>query len=252
MPYRIDVRNAGGDALDRLIDIGALDVDASGDDGVVALMPDQVTPAEVAQALGVQDVSVSPATGRDDGSVWVLKLRAVRVRGRTLELLDAAAFGTGLHPTTRLCLEALEASVEMAVPDAVLDVGTGSGVLALAALMLGVPHAMGLDLDDEALRIAAENAHVNGLSDRLSLTKGGPESVTAAWPLVVANILPATLIEMAPTLVRRVAHHGELVLSGIPTGVDAEVDRAYRRLGMHLVGRTSRSGWVALILRASW
>ena len=79
-------------------------------------------------------------------------------------LIDAAAFGTGLHPTTALCLEALEEEVGIAAPDAVLDVGTGSGVLALGALMLGVPRALGIDIDDEALRIAAENARINACS----------------------------------------------------------------------------------------
>jgi ribosomal protein L11 methyltransferase len=69
---------------------------------------------------------------------------------------------------------------------------------------------------------------------------------------VVANILAAPLIEMAPALAQRVGHHGELVLSGIPSSVEQDVDRAYRRLGMQRVRVTSRAGWVALVLRASW
>ena len=133
-----------------------------------------------------------------------------------LRLIDAAAFGTGLHPTTALCLEALEEAVQIAPPDGVLDVGTGSGVLALGALMMGVPRAHGIDIEDEALRVAAENARINALDQRLQLTRGGPEVVTGTWPLVLANVLPGPLIEMAPALVRRVGHHGQLVLSGIP------------------------------------
>ena len=74
-----------------------------------------------------------------------------------------------------LCLEVLEEAVQIAPPNAVLDVGTGSGVLALGALMLGVPRAPGIDIDDEALRVAAENARINGLDERLQLTRGGPE-----------------------------------------------------------------------------
>ncbi len=234
--------------------------------GIAALMPDSVAPEHVAGALGVDvdDISVSPATGRDAGSVWVLSPRPVSIGGLrivpahtdaepgALRLVDAAAFGTGLHPTTALCLEVLEEEVRIAPPDSVLDVGTGSGVLALAALMLGVPRALGIDIDDEALRVASENARINALDERLQLARGGPEAVTGTWPLVLANVLPAPLIEMAPALVRRVGHHGQLVLSGIPSSIERDVDQAYRHLGMRRMRVTSRAGWVALVLRASW
>ena len=112
-----------------------------------------------------------------------------------LQLIDSAAFGTGLHPTTVLCLEVIEEQVRIAPPDAVLDVGTGSGVLALAALMLGVPRALAIDIDDEALRVAAENARNNAIGERLDLRRGGPEAVTGTWPMVLANVLLAPLIE---------------------------------------------------------
>jgi ribosomal protein L11 methyltransferase len=131
-------------------------------------------------------------------------------------------------------------------------VGTGSGVLALAALTLGAARAMGVDVDAEALRVASENARLNGLSDRLQLLLGGPEATEETYPLVLANILAAPLVEMAPTLVRRVAHHGDLVLSGIPVSLENEVRKVYRDLGMHLVDVRSRAGWIAIILRASW
>ena len=142
--------------------------------------------------------------------------------------------------------------MQIAPPDAVLDVGTGSGVLALAALWMGVPRALAIDNDDEALRVAAENARINALDDRLQLTRGGPEAVTGMWPLVLANVLAAPLIEMAPALVRRVGHQGQLVLSGIPSSVEQDVDQAYRRLGMRRVRVKSRGAWVALVLQASW
>ena len=76
--------------------------------------------------------------------------------------------------------------------------------------------------------------------------------VTGTWPLVLANVLAAPLIEMAPALVRRVGHHGRLVLSGIPASVERNVDESYRRLGMRRVGGKSRAGWVAIVLQASW
>jgi ribosomal protein L11 methyltransferase len=264
VPYRIDLSRPAGDALDRLVELGALDVEPAGDGGIAALIPDGIEPELVAGALGARTFSVSPAEGRDAGSVWVLSPRAVRIgririvparSGRApgdLELLDTAAFGTGLHPTTALCMEALEDAVRPGPPGAVLDVGTGSGVLALGALMLGVPRALGIDVDDAALRAAAENARINGLAERLQLSLGGPEALTGAWPLVVANVLAAPLIEMAPALVRRVGRQGRLVLSGIPVSLAQEVEHAYCRLGMRCLRVTSRAGWTALVLHASW
>jgi ribosomal protein L11 methyltransferase len=264
VPYRVDLCNTNHDTVDRLIDLGAIDAESLDNGGVAALMPDRVPPEQLASVLGINDISVSPAIGRDDGSVWVLRPQTIRIgslrivpagtdaQPDDLTLIDAAAFGTGLHPTTALCLELLEEAAQNAPPDSVLDVGTGSGVLALAALLMGVPRALGIDIDDEALRVAAENARINAMSDRLQLAHGGPESISGRWPLVFANVVAAPLIEMAPTLVRRVGHHGRLVLSGIPVSVEQNVDGAYRRLGMQHVRTTSRGGWVALVMRASW
>lgn len=279
----MDLRDGGDEAFDRLVELGAIDAERLPDGSLAVLIPDSVAPEQVSDALGVAEVPVSPAIGRDAGSVWVLSPRPFRV-GRlrimpaqspaepgALRLVDAAAFGTGLHPTTALCLEALEEVVQAAPrskqrgqtvkkpsihdltpTEGVLDVGTGSGVLALAALLMGVPRALGIDNDNEALRVAAENARINALDRRLQLARGGPEVVAGTWPLVLANVLAAPLIQMAPDLVRRVGHHGWLVLSGIPTSVEPDVDLAYRHLGMRRVRSASRAGWVALVMRASW
>ena len=269
MPYRADLRNVAADALDRLVELGAIDVEPAGRGAMAVLLPDSVGPAQVAAALGISvgDIAVSAAAGRDEGSVWVLAPRSMSIGSLrivpadaaadpgALRLIDSAAFGTGLHPTTALCLEVLQDEVRLASPAAVLDVGTGSGILALAALMLGVPRATGIDTDDEALRVAAENARINridAIDERLELTRGGPDAIAGSWPLVLANVLPGPLIEMAPSLVRRVAHHGRLVLSGIPASAGQEVDRAYQRLGMRHVRIQTRAGWVAIVLQASW
>jgi len=264
VPYRVDIAHADDAVLDRLVELGALDVERSPGGGIAALMPDGVVPEHVTRALGVDDLSISPAVGRDAGSVWVLSPRPTRI-GRlrivpahagaetgVLRLIDSAAFGTGLHPTTAMCLEAIEETLEPSAPGALLDVGTGSGVLALAALLMGVPQVLGLDIDAEALRAAAENARLNALDRRLRLVRGGPDAIAGTWPLVVANLLAAPLVELAPVLVRRVGHRGRLVLSGIPSSLEPDVARAYRRLGMHPVGAQSRAGWSALVLQASW
>ncbi len=266
MPYRIDLRCAAGvdSHFDRLVELGALDVEPSFDHRLAALMPDSVTPDRVASALGVTEIVASPAVGRDNGSVWVLTPRPFRIgslriipdhldrEGGDLRLIDSTAFGTGLHPTTAMCLEILDEIVRTAQPSSVLDVGTGSGVLALAALTLGVSRAVAIDVDAAALRVTADNARVNGLDARVQLGLGGPELVAGTWPLVVANILAAPLIEMAPALVRRVEHHGHLVLSGIANSVASDVAHVFVHRGMHRVDVKSRGGWTALVLRASW
>jgi len=264
MPYRVDVRSARSDTLDRLVELGAIDAEPLEGGGLAALIPDSVSPDQIAQALDIAELAISTVRGRDDGSVWMLSLQPLRI-GRlrivpahlppepgALRLLDTAAFGTGLHPTTALCLEAIERLTSTAPPSGILDVGTGSGVLALSALRLGTPSAVGIDLNLEALCAAADNARLNALDHRLRLIGGGPEAVTGSWPLVLANVVAGALIDMAPVLVQRVGHHGQLVLSGIPSSVQPDVDRAYRRLGMRFVSAGDRDGWVALTMQATW
>jgi ribosomal protein L11 methyltransferase len=263
MPYRIDISCRPGTALDQLVHLGALDIEPVCD-GLAAIIPDSVTPEAVAGALGVPTVKVSPAVSRDSGSVWLLNPQAIRigtvllVRAEVpappgaLRLTNSTAFGTGHHATTALCVEALEEALTIEVPGSVLDVGTGSGVLALTALIMGAPRAVGLDTDSDALKTAAQNARLNKLADRLQLVPGGPDVLHGVWPLVVANILAATLIEMAPVLVRRVASRGRLILSGIPKSLESEVRHAYERLGMRHIRSDTRAGWTVLIVQASW
>jgi len=263
VPYRIDISCPPHDALDQLVQLGALDIEPV-NDGLAAIIPDGVTPDAVAGALGVASVAVSPAVGRDHGSVWLLRPRAVRIGSilvappevaappDALRLTDSTVFGTGHHPTTALCVEALEEALTTAVPDSVLDVGTGSGVLALTALMMGVSRAVGLDIDADALKVAAEHARLNNLADRLQLVLGGPDVVDGAWPLVVANVLAAPLIEMAPVLVRRVGCRGRLILSGIPWSLESEVRQTYQRLGMPHIRSETRAGWTVLVAQPSW
>jgi len=264
MPYRIHLHDAGDEALDRLVDLGALDVERLPDGSIAALLPDGVTPEHAAETLGGGSFSTSPATSRDEGSVWILTPRAARV-GRVriapgsvaagpdaIRLIDSPVFGSGLHPTTALCIGMLDDMIGDDPPGSLLDVGTGSGVLALAALRLGVPRATAIDIDAEALRVAGENARLNGLASRLDLAHGGPDGLNGAWPLVVANVQAAPLIEMAPALARRVGHYGRLVLSGIPRSAAGNVAGAYRHLGMRHADTRSRSDWSALLMQATW
>ena len=298
MPYRIDLRGAPADALDRLVEMGALDVDAI-DGGIAAIMPDGVLAADVASAFGLGldlgldnafrpgrghereespenergdagDARVSPARGRDNESVWVLTPRPVQAgrlrivpaewpaapagppEAAALRMIDGSAFGTGLHPTTALCLDTLDDQLTAWRPDRVLDVGTGSGILALAALQWGVSHVVAFDIDGEAVRAAAENARLNGLSSRLHLVHGELTALSGSWPLVLANVLAAPLMDMAPALARRVGRGGRLVLSGIRASLASDVEQAYRHAGMRPVGAHARDGWSVLTFHSSW
>lgn len=263
VPYRIDVRHPPADVLERLVELGALDIEASGG-GVAAIMPDGVAPESITSALEISELSVSAATGRDEGSVWIVSPREVRAGGVTLvpadwpaadgvlRMTDGQAFGSGLHPTTALCLELLRDAINECHPARVLDVGTGSGVLALAALARGVPGATGIDTDPGAIRVARANAALNDFQVRLQLIVGEAASVHGRWPVVLANVLPAPLIEMAPALVQRVGHGGRLILSGIPASIAPDIERVYRRLGMRQLRADVRAGWSALLLAPSW
>lgn len=166
------------------------------------------------------------------------------------------AFGTGTHPTTQLCLEALEA----AVPNAgqsweVIDLGCGTAILAIAALKLGARHALGVDIDPEAIRAAQENAAVNGVSAHLELGIGSLAEVRAgAFSIRKARVVLANIL--APVLVRLLAEGlgelledgGTLVLSGILEEQAAEVLTAAERHGLRLLTRWQSGDWVALSL----
>ena len=170
LPYRIDIHHPRSDAFDLLVELGALDAERVGD-GLAAILPDSVTQDSITALLAPSGVIFSDAVGRDEASVWLLNPREVRAGGYTIRLTDSDAFGTGHHPTTVLCIEALEEILRTERPDSLLDVGTGSGVLAIAALLMGVPRATGIDIDAGALQAAADNARINDLSDRLELSR---------------------------------------------------------------------------------
>lgn len=243
--------------------LGALDLEPI-HDGLAALLPDGVTPDKVATVLGVSRFTVSAAVARDNGSVWLLSPRTVRIGGvliaspeedaspTTLRLTDSNVFGTGHHPTTALCIEALEEISRSEPVESMLDVGTGSGILALTALKLGVRQTVGLDLDAEALQVAAENARLNNFVGRLHLVLGGPDTVEGTWPLIVANVLAAPLMDMAPVLVRRLGSRGWLILSGIPQSLESEVRLIYQHFGVRPIHAKTRAGWTALLAQASW
>lgn len=157
------------------------------------------------------------------------------------------AFGTGLHPTTRGCLRLLQALHPM--PGEVLDVGIGSGILALAALRLGAERAVGLDTDPVAVEAALANAERNGLSDRLVVTVGTlPETPERRYPLVLANLVAAILVDLAPRLAAHLERGGSLLASGIIETKAAAVIAAMGDAGLTVASRHDDGEWVSLRL----
>jgi ribosomal protein L11 methyltransferase len=136
------------------------------------------------------------------------------------------AFGTGQHATTRTCLEELEAAVATGRVASVLDVGTGSGVLAAAAARLGVARVVALDIDPAVLPTARGTFERNGLRG-VRLVAGPVAAVRGRWDLVLANLLASVLIDEAPLLMARVALGGRLVVSGILAEQEPAVAAAF-------------------------
>jgi ribosomal protein L11 methyltransferase len=175
-----------------------------------------------------------------------------RPEERVIVLEPGRAFGTGLHETTSLVAEVL-AGVAGLVDSHVLDVGCGSGVLALVALALGAAFVRAVDVDPDAVAVTRENAVRNGVASRVHADDAPIGAIAERYGLVVANIEARTLIDLAPALSPRVAPGGRLVLSGI---LAPEVDpmqcrsvcQAYAALRVEEVKR--KGDWVAAVLRA--
>jgi ribosomal protein L11 methyltransferase len=167
-----------------------------------------------------------------------------------IEIDPGLAFGSGLHPTTQLCLKILE---DMPLPGKTLfDVGTGSGILALAALRLGSARARAVDIDDIAVRVTQENFERNGFARRAEVEVAvGSAADTGGqqWDIVVANILANTIIELLPDLKAAMAPGGSLILSGIIAEQEASVTEAATTHGLRLSERRVEEDWVALVFQ---
>jgi len=146
---------------------------------------------------------------------------------KVLELEPGRAFGTGLHETTRLVVQAIKKHASEVQGKLVIDVGCGSGILALAALALGAERAIAVDNDPEAIDVTRENAARNGLSERVEASTTDVAALDATAPLVLANIEAHVLIPMAPALIERVEPGGLLFLSGVLVPQTESVKAAY-------------------------
>jgi ribosomal protein L11 methyltransferase len=174
-----------------------------------------------------------------------------------IELDPGMAFGTGTHATTRLCLEALERIFDCLPPyttpfpqaPAVLDVGTGSGVLAIAARKLGAGPITAVDIDPDAVAVAQENLALNGIVDDVDISTTPLARIHETFSLVLANILAEDLIRMAGELTERLRPGGLLILSGILVEREPGVMDAFSRTGLTLMETMHQQEWSCLVYR---
>ena len=235
----------------------------------------QETIEEIRQALyylgtlrAVGDLRVTALKEEDWANAWKDHFQVHRIGRRVVvrppwrdyqpadgdvvvDLDPGMAFGTGLHPSTRLSVQGVEEVVRPG--DIVLDVGTGSGILAIAAAKLGAARVDAVDVESVAVRATQENAERNQVGDRIAVALGsvgpGQPFEGRRYDVVLANIIARILVELAASIVEQTRPGGFIVLAGIIASREAEVVSAYRALGTAIVTRRQEDDWVSLVLR---
>jgi ribosomal protein L11 methyltransferase len=231
------------------------------------------------QVYPIADPAVRTLAERDWTEAWKEQYHLQRIGRRTvivpaweeyaptpgeivIRLEPGMAFGTGLHATTRLCLKALEDQITPGW--AVLDVGTGSGVLAIAAAKLGARSVLALDADPAAVIVARENAAMNAVADQVSVRHGTlpgghamprhfatGEGLTlleaGQFDLILINILAPVIIGVASDLAARLVPMGRVIAAGLIESQEQDVIDAFRSEGLWPVGRSQEEEWVTLV-----
>ena len=213
-------------------------------------------------AAGSPDaLSIRPLAAKNWNAVWEDTLSPVRAGpflicptavdvppdqtdATVLRIDPEMSFGTGHHATTRLALQLLADA--LTPDDLVLDVGTGTGVLAIAACRIGAATALGVDTNTDAVRNARENARRNDVDDRMAVREGSMEAVPEIhYDIVTANITRRVLLELLPDLVSHLAPRGTLLLSGLLRPQRTDLLDATEEHGLHLNAETTDDGWWA-------
>ena len=225
-------------ALSDLPGLGQLRLEAVPDQNWVALSQASLPPVAAGRLV---------VHGSHDRARFAMRLRAVEIEA-------GEAFGTGYNATTTLCLEALDELAKQRCFARVLDLGCGSGVLAIAAArLLPVARVLAVDNDARAVAIARANARLNRVAARVRVLGAAGFGHAASrgagrFDLVLANILPGPLVDLAPDMGRAIRPRGVAVLSGVLDHQAREVAAVYCSMGFRLVQRLQAAGWTALVL----
>jgi ribosomal protein L11 methyltransferase len=211
-------------------------------------------------ALGVDDVIDEPFVEVDWENEWKQFFKPRRVGSHfvvrpTWESFDALpgdkvivldpgqAFGTGDHPTTRMCLEYLE--MQVASSNSVLDLGCGSGILAVGAKMVGAGETLAIDIDPIAVEVAKENITRNNVEVKSAVGDVLELQLESRWDIVVSNIISATLINLAPDAAYALRPGGKWIVSGIITQNWSDVKKAAEKSGFTYIEHREEDGWNA-------
>jgi ribosomal protein L11 methyltransferase len=193
----------------------------------------------------------SPVAG-----LQIIPWRGSSISGASMHdiILDPAhAFGTGLHPSTRLCLQLMKL-VKNLVPEkkfalsSILDIGCGSGILTIAALRLGAARALAVDIDPAAVDTARRNIQINRLAHSAQVAESSWQNVSGRYDLVLANLVPSVLFKAVPAIAELLSSGGFLITAGFPALRNVKILEMFRKCGLHLVETYSLDGWGGLLL----
>lgn len=195
-----------------------------------------LSPVALTATLTVVPTSFVPPNEGDDG--------AINDDERTLWLEPGLAFGFGEHETTRMAAAWLESTLSDMPGASVLDFGCGTGILALAALRLGAASVAGIDIDDEAIRIARANARRNSVHTQCVFSTEALPSLNRDFDVVVANIDSRVLVQNAESIATRMSRHGRIAMTGFLNEHTSQVERAFLALGVNVVHQSGSGDWV--------
>lgn len=168
---------------------------------------------------------------------------------RVIEISSGYAFGTGSHFTTRLCIQMLEHIFSRNMYQSVIDVGCGSGILAICSAFMGAEQIKAIDIEKRVIAEAVINAKKNDVSEKIDIIHSGIESIEGNFDLITANILTEHLIDISSDLISRLNSNGNLVLSGIRLAeADIVIDEFSKR-GSEFIRKLTDDDWCCLLLK---
>lgn len=200
------------------------------DEDWMALFRSQHTTVRISDRLAVRPTWCEPGAGRE------------------IVLDPGLAFGTGSHATTRMCLQLLDRLSAETVPARVLDLGTGTGVLAIAAAFLGASEVLAVDNDPVAVQVAGGNARNNGVEGVVEVSEGSIDGLAGTFDLILANLSGSLLRTLAPALAAALVPSGRLIVSGVTVEEQEGVREAFAATGLEFRDVLTEDVWMAASL----